>query len=179
MQYLYLIKCQQFYKIGIANDVESRLAQLSTGNPFQLQLINVYGFENAEVVEKAIHQRFSSDRVRGEWFEIPNVNLDLFGEICEILGGVRVSSHATGSSDFQIEEAEAEAEEIGEYLPTIEDVKRIMGDLNYRLEYRYNELGIRGFAWRLRTGNKTCPLYIGKRNPIFNQVKEMLQGNES
>ena len=36
MQYLYIIKCNEFHKIGIANDVEARLAQLSTGNPYQL-----------------------------------------------------------------------------------------------------------------------------------------------
>lgn len=58
----------------------------------------------------------------------------------------------------------------------IEDVKRIMNDPNYRLEYRYyEEQGLlRGFAWRLRTGSKPCALYIGKRNPIFEDVKAIV-----
>lgn len=53
MQYLYLIKCQQYYKIGVASDVESRLAQLSTDNPFPLKVEIVYKFDNADIVERA------------------------------------------------------------------------------------------------------------------------------
>jgi hypothetical protein len=50
MQYVYLIKCQQFYKIGVANDVESRLAQLSTGNPFPLEVKVIYDNKNNRIV---------------------------------------------------------------------------------------------------------------------------------
>ena len=71
MQYLYLIKCQQYYKIGVANDVESRLAQLSTGNPFPLEVEIVYLFDNAEVVERALHQKF---KVKGVSFNIHLLN---------------------------------------------------------------------------------------------------------
>jgi hypothetical protein len=87
------------------------------------------------------------------------------------LGGVRIVVR-NGLTDDELEEAE-EIQEI-EYQPTIEDVVRLMNDSNYRLEYRYNEYGLRGFAWRRRTGNQECPLYIGKRSPIFEQVKAIL-----
>ena len=134
MQYLYLIRCQQFYKIGVANDVQSRLAQLSTGNPFPLTV-------------EAVYSR----------------------EICRVLGGEICDSHQR-LSDEMIEEAEEEIQ----YLPRLEDVQRIMQDPNYRLEYRYSDNGLRGFAWRLRTGNKACGLYVGKSNPSFDEIKALL-----
>lgn len=87
MQYVYLIKCQQFHKIGVANDVESRLAQLSTGNPYPLAVIACYGFSNAEVVEKSLHQRFSKERERGEWFLLDENGVMNFKHICAVLGG--------------------------------------------------------------------------------------------
>lgn len=156
MQYLYLIRCQQFYKIGVANDVQSRLAQLSTGNPFPLTVEAVYSFENAETVERCIHQRLESAEKD-------------FREICRVLGGEICDSHQR-LSDEMIEEAEEEIQ----YLPRLEDVQRIMQDPNYRLEYRYSDNGLRGFAWRLRTGNKACGLYVGKSNPSFDEIKALL-----
>lgn len=111
MQYLYLIKCQQFYKIGIANDVQSRLAQLSTGNPFDLEVLAVYGFENAEPVERAIHQKFANSRRRGEWFELDNSQVYIFGQICELLGGgVNAPVQLPTVGEEEIEEAEVLAQ---------------------------------------------------------------------
>jgi hypothetical protein len=109
MQYLYLIKCQQFYKIGIANDVQSRLAQLSTGNPFELQVIRVFGYENAEVVERAIHQRFSQNRRRGEWFELDTNDLRDFETINSALNGWS-EPLPVPVEESEIEEAEVLAE---------------------------------------------------------------------
>ncbi len=169
MQYLYLIKCQQFYKIGIANDVQSRLAQLSTGNPFKLDVLAVYGFDSAEIVERALHQKFSKQRIRGEWFEIGEEAEMNFRHICQVLGGEVQDAHQRLS-----EEMIEEAEEASEYFPTIHDVKRIIDNPDYRLEYRYGDKGLRGFTWRLRTGNKESPLYIGRRSPIFEEVRAML-----
>jgi hypothetical protein len=168
--FLYIIKCQDFHKIGVANDVESRLAQLSTGNPYPLEVQTIYEFENAEPVERAIHQRYKSVRQRGEWFTLGYDDLKNIHNICLSLGGSAYEYSGKQATDDSIEEAE----EAGEYSPTIEDVKRIMNDPNYRLEYRYGNIGLRGFAWRLRSGNKECPLYIGKSSPIFEQVRKIL-----
>lgn len=109
MQYLYLIKCQQFYKIGIANDVQNRLAQLSTGNPFDLEVLAVYGFESANAVEAAIHQRYSAVRKRGEWFCLNDLDLIDFEQICQLLGGKKDTANALPTDDEV-----AEAEEIQE-----------------------------------------------------------------
>jgi hypothetical protein len=87
-QFLYLVKCQQYHKIGIANDMRNRLAQLSTGNPFDLEVMALYGFDNAAPVEAAIHQRFSKIRRRGEWFEMGEKDISDFHNICSMLGGL-------------------------------------------------------------------------------------------
>lgn len=105
-QYLYLIKCQQYYKIGVAVDVESRLAALQTGNPFPLIVSECYAFQNAEIVEKAIHQKFSKVRTRGEWFQLnENTAEKDFCEICSVLGGQRQSGHLPLTDEY-IDEAE-------------------------------------------------------------------------
>lgn len=68
MESLYLILSNNsYYKIGIANDVSGRIASLQTGNPNALVLIACYDFPNAGIVEKTLHQKYSSQRVRGEW----------------------------------------------------------------------------------------------------------------
>lgn len=170
MENLYLIKCNEYYKIGIATDLDSRVAALQTGNPYPLVVIACFRYHNAGVVEKAIHQKFADIRALGEWFKLGDGDVEDFLTLCRMLGGYEAIV-----SDELVSEAEIEeAEEIGSYAPTIEDVKRLMNDPNYRLEYRYGDNGLRGFAWRLRTGNKECPLYIGRRNPIFEEVRKIV-----
>jgi len=112
MQYLYLIKCQQYYKIGVANDVESRLAQLSTGNPFPLEVETIYEFENAEIVERAVHQKLKSKRVRGEWFELTYDDTVELHKVCLILGGSAFEYTGENPDEVTIEEAESVSEPV-------------------------------------------------------------------
>lgn len=106
MQYLYIIKCQEFHKIGVANDVESRLAQLSTGNPYPLEVQTIYEFENAEPVERAIHQRYKSARQRGEWFTLGYDDLKNIHNICLSLGGSAYEYSGEQATNESIEEVE-------------------------------------------------------------------------
>jgi len=105
MQYLYLIKCQQFYKIGVANDVKSRLAQLATGNPFDMQTIAIYAFDNASVVEASLHQAFAGLRKKGEWFQLLEGEIDDFNLACRVLGGQPCSLFDSANNE-EIQEAE-------------------------------------------------------------------------
>lgn len=105
-QYLYLIRCQRFHKIGVANDIQTRLAQLSTGNPFELEVVALYGFINAQVVEAAIHQRFSSCRRRGEWFELSEENISDFHAVCGMLGGLTEGWLLASPTVADVEDAE-------------------------------------------------------------------------
>lgn len=55
-------------KIGIANDPRERLKTLQTAHPNRLQLFAIeYGGRGREVT---LHQRWSKQRMNGEWFRI-------------------------------------------------------------------------------------------------------------
>lgn len=72
--YVYVITDGTFLKIGMANDVRKRLAQLQTGNPMELHLIKCYAFSNrteASKYERELHLKYGDYRKHGEWFSIP------------------------------------------------------------------------------------------------------------
>ncbi|MFG5012584.1 GIY-YIG nuclease family protein [Vibrio cholerae] len=78
-KYLYVIRCgkSKFYKIGITNDLEKRVATHQTGCPYQLKLIcyfeadlDDYLGKEIGYLEQFLHNNYSDLRVRGEWFEL-------------------------------------------------------------------------------------------------------------
>lgn len=66
--FVYFIECSgtRAIKIGIAVDVEKRLATLQTGNPSPMSVIAVV--PGARANELRLHMRFRPERLRGEWF---------------------------------------------------------------------------------------------------------------
>ncbi|WP_394224489.1 GIY-YIG nuclease family protein [Alteromonas gracilis] len=81
---LYVIRCDgtNYYKIGIANDVVSRLRNHQTGCPFKLKEIfhvesDLGDYQAREIVylEKFLHRCFKKQKVRGEWFELTHEDL--------------------------------------------------------------------------------------------------------
>ncbi len=72
--YVYLIKCMDksgFIKVGMANNVESRMAALQIGCPYKLELIisiKCKSRRHAYNIENRIHKASKKYRVRGEWF---------------------------------------------------------------------------------------------------------------
>lgn len=76
---IYIIKCKEFYKIGVTTgSIEGRVSTLQVGNPFKLELVFAIKTEKADYLEKVIHNHFSPKRLRGEWFELTS---DDFGEL--------------------------------------------------------------------------------------------------
>lgn len=57
---------QNLVKIGVAHNVERRLAQLQTACPFDLQILCAI----EDDYEELLHTVFESERVRGEWFRL-------------------------------------------------------------------------------------------------------------
>ena len=71
--YVYFIQLGQSgpIKIGVANDVDSRLMTLQTANPSKLTAIAKIGCKSktdAYMLEKDLHRKFSHLRQKGEWF---------------------------------------------------------------------------------------------------------------
>ena len=78
--YVYLIgekdhKYVDFYKIGVAKDIERRRKQLQTGNPRGLYIMAYKRFSNPYYIESRIHFCLSGSHVRGEWFRLSSLQL--------------------------------------------------------------------------------------------------------
>ena len=67
---LYVVKCNEFYKIGITDNINSRMTSLRIGNPYKLELHLCSYFDNAEEVEKQLHKKFEEKHVNGQWFKL-------------------------------------------------------------------------------------------------------------
>ena len=75
MEYVYLIRAGQTdnYKIGITNNIESRLNTLRTSHYEELILISKAKYTNrfmSLLIEEELHNRYSLYRLRGEWFKL-------------------------------------------------------------------------------------------------------------
>ena len=64
--YVYFIQSGDHIKIGYAINVVKRMDELQIGNPEALRLLGVMAGKPSD--ERALHRRFNSDRVKGEWF---------------------------------------------------------------------------------------------------------------
>jgi hypothetical protein len=177
MQYVYLLKCDGFFKIGIANDVVGRVASLQTGNPHQIELIVSYGFSNAMVVERSLHQKFEGLRHRNEWFELSAKDMDEFCNICQLLGGeLLVKGETISESDV------ADAEEIQEAIdnPGPSDVNIFDFNLMFAAGWNMEAFGNgrengknKYWGWRKRKAEDKGYVYGGLISELPYSIEEM------
>ena len=85
--YVYVIRAgtKGAIKIGVAMNIERRIATLQTGNAFKLNLIALIPCDNrkkAQALEARIHRFFERQRIRGEWFQ-GNINFKKIENIQE------------------------------------------------------------------------------------------------
>jgi len=65
-------------KIGVTSDIDNRISNLQTGNPYVLKckaLIPCKDKAQAYNLESYLHHRFKKKRMVGEWFRLYEVNL--------------------------------------------------------------------------------------------------------
>lgn len=84
-KYVYLISDSNTYnyKIGISNNPERRIKSLQTGNDNKLKIIHKILCEYYSDVEKALHYRYNSNKINGEWFELTDNDVTTFPEYCQ------------------------------------------------------------------------------------------------
>lgn len=68
--YVYLIKRDGLYKIGITKSIKSRISQMKTSSATPIELICEKFCDDMLAVETALHIQFADKRVRGEWFDL-------------------------------------------------------------------------------------------------------------
>ena len=71
-QYVYLFKMEgtNFYKIGIAQNVESRRNSIQTGSPLPVVVVCEALADDARKEERKLHAAFRPFLKQGEWFEL-------------------------------------------------------------------------------------------------------------
>ena len=77
--YIYLIQCVGFpyYKIGMSEtSPEGRIYALQTGVPFELKLIKAVYVSKALEAERYLQELHADRRVRGEWFNFTDLELN-------------------------------------------------------------------------------------------------------
>jgi len=72
-KYIYLVKAgnTSFYKIGISDNPQKRLAEIQTGCPHKLKLLSYGLSDDPHTLEKDFHKRYERYRAAGEWFNLP------------------------------------------------------------------------------------------------------------
>jgi predicted GIY-YIG superfamily endonuclease len=85
--YIYLIKSSinNYYKIGLAKDINKRIKTLQTGNAEELILITSYKTNPkiAPKLEFSLHNYYNLKRIKSEWFNLNDDDVNKFMEICE------------------------------------------------------------------------------------------------
>ena len=73
--YVYLIRMNIDYKIGISKQPQKRLVEF-TKLPYPIEKICVEKVLDYKKVEKDLHEKFSAKRKRGEWFLLSKKDVD-------------------------------------------------------------------------------------------------------
>ena len=79
--FVYLIRCKDRYKIGLAVSPQRRLSELQTSAPDKMQLIHTIKTDNMRETESRLHHHYRIRRVHREWFALTNADVSA---ICAI-----------------------------------------------------------------------------------------------
>lgn len=70
-QWVYFIRQGAYVKIGTARNVAKRFSEMQVGSPHKLILLGV--IPGDRIIEKWVHTRVKTGRIRGEWFYFTSV----------------------------------------------------------------------------------------------------------
>ena len=74
--YVYLIRSDNgLTKIGVTRDIGTRVSTLNTASPVELRLLFYFAPQNAKLAEANLHKRFFRKRVKGEWFNLTDMDV--------------------------------------------------------------------------------------------------------
>lgn len=70
-EFLYLLECENYYKIGISNNPKLRFTAIRTANPFEvIPVMCIFGYDKKIIrgIETKLHYKFKHIKHRNEWF---------------------------------------------------------------------------------------------------------------
>ena len=76
--YLYLIRCGDYYKIGITQNIEQRLSSFKTSIPFDIELVlkEKFNYIYKSKIERELHKEFKHKLHKGEWYNLDKGDID-------------------------------------------------------------------------------------------------------
>lgn len=77
--YVYVCRLDKHYKIGISKNPHSRLQEF-TLLPYELETVLIEKVNGYDKREKELHEHFADKRVRGEWFELNEEDIEYIKE---------------------------------------------------------------------------------------------------
>jgi hypothetical protein len=88
---IYLVKCEHYYKIGSAANLNSRLSTMRNTNPFDIELIDSVFTSDFAAIELKLHNRFAAQLHRNEWFLLNEEDVE---GILELFQAIRLKQLA-------------------------------------------------------------------------------------
>ena len=87
---LYVLKCEDFFKVGISKVFDHRFNTISNATPFAVDVVHVIEFEShtdTKTAERIAHQQLfdMGQHVRLEWFKGPKSTVI---QVCEDAAGI-------------------------------------------------------------------------------------------
>lgn len=68
--YIIEVRDSNLYKIGVTKDIQKRLYQLQTANPFEFYLIEFFPTPKNRELESLLHRKYKLKRYKREWFKL-------------------------------------------------------------------------------------------------------------
>lgn len=83
--FVYLLCDGEKFKIGMTKkkDINDRIKELQTGNPYEIWLHSYYETNYPLKIEKMMHARHTSSNVKNEWFDLTVTEVLNFKNECE------------------------------------------------------------------------------------------------
>jgi len=80
------INGEKLYKIGYTKRmIEERIKEFKTGNASEFYIIDSFKSEWGSKIEANLKRKFKIYNIRGEWFNLPKLEIDNFYNYCENL----------------------------------------------------------------------------------------------
>jgi predicted GIY-YIG superfamily endonuclease len=109
--YIISIKGSGLFKIGLTKNIEKRLKQLQTGNPFEYFLVEFFRSSKYKELERTLHKKYRKKKFKNEWclltsdelLEACQFSREFIGrpyEMKELFNNVRTTESDINNSDL-------------------------------------------------------------------------------
>ena len=79
---LYILKTNEYYKIGISSNLYQRITILNNMNPYGVNIVNIILLKNPQIIEKQIHLILKEKLFNGkEWFALNKNDVNLLKKL--------------------------------------------------------------------------------------------------